>query len=341
MYRCQKCNKDFDNVYQLNTHKGHYHSSKEKQQSRLSKLKQFGKVLSKKAEDNYNHNPKICIECGNCISYESYKQWRYIKFCTLNCSAKYNNRNRSYTPANDKRKKQSVCIKCNKSIEVYIWTGKNVLCEDCKIANKQNYGDIIMVCPICKKEFKVYKSLKRTYCSRKCFNADTQRKYRKTYNTGGCRRGSGRGKKGWYKGYWCDSSWELAWVIYQLDHKIKFKRNTQGFTYEFEGVQHNYYPDFQMDDESYVEIKGYMTEQNKCKLQQFKGTIRVVFKEDMTAILNYVTNNYGTDFIQLYEGNPHNERNNSCIICGKPAKNKCCSRICAGKYVKLNRKEAS
>ena len=36
--------------------------------------------------------------------------------------------------------------------------------------------------------------------------------------SGGLRHGSGRGKKGWYKGYWCDSTWELAWVIYQLDN---------------------------------------------------------------------------------------------------------------------------
>ena len=42
---------------------------------------------------------------------------------------------------------------------------------------------------------------------------------------GGYRRGSGRGKKGWYKGYWCDSSWELAWVIYSLEHGVEFTRN--------------------------------------------------------------------------------------------------------------------
>ena len=37
---------------------------------------------------------------------------------------------------------------------------------------------------------------------------------------GGYRKGSGRRKKGWYKGFWCDSSWELAWVIYQIEHDI-------------------------------------------------------------------------------------------------------------------------
>ncbi|MEI7942893.1 MAG: hypothetical protein WCH76_06985 [Candidatus Riflemargulisbacteria bacterium] len=43
--------------------------------------------------------------------------------------------------------------------------------------------------------------------------------------SGGYRRKSGRGKHGWYKGIWCDSSWELAWVMYHLDHGIPFERN--------------------------------------------------------------------------------------------------------------------
>ena len=50
----------------------------------------------------------------------------------------------------------------------------------------------------------------------------TQRKHPIKHAPGGKRHGSGRGKKGWYKGYYCDSTWELAWVIYQLDHGVKF-----------------------------------------------------------------------------------------------------------------------
>ena len=33
------------------------------------------------------------------------------------------------------------------------------------------------------------------------------------HKCGGKRQGSGRGKKGWYKGTWCASSWELAVVV--------------------------------------------------------------------------------------------------------------------------------
>ena len=61
---------------------------------------------------------------------------------------------------------------------------------------------------------------------------------------GGYKKGCGKGKKGWYKGYWCDSSWELAFVIYNLEHGIKFERNKQGFEYVFENKTYKYYPDF-------------------------------------------------------------------------------------------------
>ena len=49
--------------------------------------------------------------------------------------------------------------------------------------------------------------------------------------SGGIRKGSGRGKKGTYKGYWCDSSYELAWVIYNIDKNIPFTRNSEKFKY--------------------------------------------------------------------------------------------------------------
>lgn len=61
--------------------------------------------------------------------------------------------------------------------------------------------------------------------------------------SGGLRIGSGRGKKGRYKGHWCDSSWELAWVIYNLEHNISFERNHIGFNYQYKGQERKYYPD--------------------------------------------------------------------------------------------------
>jgi len=120
-------------------------------------------------------------------------------------------------------------------------------------------------------------------------------------NNGGYRAKGGRGKKGWYKGYWCDSSWELAWVIYQLEHNIKFERNHQGFEYEFEGIKHKYYPDFKMEDGSYTEIKGFVSDRYKAKMASFKGVLFVLGLKEIKFYIDYVSQKYGKDFVKLYK----------------------------------------
>jgi len=49
--------------------------------------------------------------------------------------------------------------------------------------------------------------------------------------------------------------------MYALDAGTKFKRNTTGFDYEFGGKRLKYYPDFELDDVDYLEIKGYNSPQ--------------------------------------------------------------------------------
>lgn len=131
--------------------------------------------------------------------------------------------------------------------------------------------------------------------------------------SGGYRKGSGLGKHGWYKGYWCDSSYELAWVIYNLEHGIKFERNRNGFEYEWEGKIRKYYPDFLLDDGTFIEIKGYEREQTFHKYNAIKNKLVILKKTDLKNILEYVIRKYGKDFIKLYEDSPYliNPKNKS------------------------------
>ena len=117
---------------------------------------------------------------------------------------------------------------------------------------------------------------------------------------GGITRGGGRGKKGWYKGFWCDSSWELAFVIYNIDNSIEFIRNQEKFKYTYNGVQKSFYPDFIVGN-IYVEIKGYNSDEWKQKLKEFPHEIVVLYQEEMKLYLDYVKNKYGDDFIKLYD----------------------------------------
>jgi hypothetical protein len=117
---------------------------------------------------------------------------------------------------------------------------------------------------------------------------------------GGYRRGGGRGKHGWYKGFWCDSSWELAFVIYHLHHQIPFERNTKKFPYLVDGEIKMWIPDYKTAD-GFVEVKGYMTDLVVAKMKSFPHPLRLLGKDEMIPILEFVIGEYGRDFIRLYE----------------------------------------
>lgn len=121
----------------------------------------------------------------------------------------------------------------------------------------------------------------------------------KARGLGGYVKGSGRGKQGWYKGYFCDSSYELAYVIYCLDHGLDIKRNTEIRKYVFEGIEKNYLPDFVVNDEI-IEIKGFVTKQWQAKIDQNKD-IKVLYKTDLEHIFKYVIQKYGKNYLELYE----------------------------------------
>jgi hypothetical protein len=134
---------------------------------------------------------------------------------------------------------------------------------------------------------------------------------KKNGKSGGYRRTSGRGKYGWYKGIWCDSSWELAWVIFNLDHGILFERNKDRFKYKWEGEEHQYLPDFRMSDGKLVEIKAWLDDKGRAKLAACPG-IQVLMKKEMEPFLRYVVEKFGKDFVKMYE------RSDAVMVAGPP-----------------------
>lgn len=124
-------------------------------------------------------------------------------------------------------------------------------------------------------------------------------KIAKENNYGGYKKGSGRGKQGWYKGFHCDSSWELAYVIYCLEHNISIRRNTERRTYFFNGKTRGYYPDFIVNSDL-VEIKGYNSDEWEAK-HAANPDVKTLYKEEMKPIIKYAVDKYGKDYIRLYE----------------------------------------
>jgi len=110
-----------------------------------------------------------------------------------------------------------------------------------------------------------------------------------------------RGKAGWYKGMWCDSSWELAYILWCENHNVSLKRCINSLPYYYKGRLHYYTPDFEINGEI-IEIKGYCSDKDKAKIKQYPN-IKVLYKNDLQPILEWVKEKYGKDFIKLYEVN--------------------------------------
>lgn len=123
--------------------------------------------------------------------------------------------------------------------------------------------------------------------------------------SGGFREHSGTGKSGWYKGIYCASTYELAFVIYCLDHNINIAQCKDVYSYEYKGKQHKYHPDFIINN-TIIEIKGYWTDlvDIKCAAVTDKP-IKVLYKADLDPVFAYIKNFYGKtvgkDLRDLYE----------------------------------------
>jgi hypothetical protein len=107
--------------------------------------------------------------------------------------------------------------------------------------------------------------------------------------TGGYRQGSGIGKSGWYESIWCDSTWELAYIIWCKSLGKNITRNSETFEYEFDGKRRRYLPDFIVDGQI-VEIKGRRKTDAliDAKLAATFGRVKILLAEDMLPILESV-----------------------------------------------------
>jgi hypothetical protein len=110
-------------------------------------------------------------------------------------------------------------------------------------------------------------------------------RYKKNYNPY-------KNHYGNYKGFSYESSWELAFIKFCLNHNIEIERNKKGFVYWFQDKKHRYYPDFYLPEvDQYIEVKAdwLLNEQTKEKIKQFPYKLEVYTKEKL--INNRILNN--------------------------------------------------
>lgn len=103
----------------------------------------------------------------------------------------------------------------------------------------------------------------------------------------------GRTKQIIYKGKKFQGNWELKFYKWCEANHILCERNSAGFSYEWNGKR-TYYPDFYLPDyDAYVEVKGYKTDRDSAKWNQFPHKLLVIEKQ---AIFRIERDIYQLDF---------------------------------------------
>lgn len=232
------------------------------------------KIYKQRYKQDHLKKLNKCLNCGKLTNNN--------KFCSRSCSATYNNKLRGALSDNTKNK-------IKQTLNRYY--------------NNETKEPKYSVCEYCGQEFEIgYKKngklRNRKYCSKECSNKAIS-EFNKKINNGGFKEGSVKNyKSGWYKGIHCDSSWELAFLIWCFDHNINVKRCNDVREYIFDNVRHKYYPDFITDD-GIIEIKGIKNIESELK-QKYNPDIIFLYKDDMKKYLDYVISKYG-DYIKLYD----------------------------------------
>lgn len=230
---------------------------------------------------------RTCEKCAT--NYETSSDWGSKRFCSRAC-------------ANSRTKTQA-----QKDLARQQMLGRQLGPESIQkgIATKRARGHLSELHPCIVCSSLVFKSGKRT-CSRTCW-IESKRSYALKQDK------HGGGHKGKYKGVPCDSTYELAFLVWNLDHGVDIKRCDAVYSYTYKDKTSAYKPDFVVEGQE-VEIKGFMSARAQAKLDQ-NPHIFVVDKTDIQPFIKYVKQTYRVkDIRDLYDNNDHQI---ACANCTK------------------------
>lgn len=307
-YKCE-CGKEFDNPQKFNGHKSscliHLESkgiSKEEWLSnKQAQRKHCVEVSQRKQAEKQAKSLQIwiseehhCEKCGKLMT----KKYGSGRFCCRACANSHNHK----------------LLATEKNIKGLLEHNESQ--HKKKLERIRQYEANPKICKYCGMPIP-YSKRERKFCSKVCADKDKKRTVLDDIKRRGPRNKFGvRGHCifGTFRDIECDSSWELAFVTYNLEHNISFKRNKESFKYMFDGQEHLYYPDFILSDGTYVEIKNYWTEQVQAKIDQFPNPdkYKILYYNDIKYMINYCIDKYGRNFPEiLYDKSKPNYYENS------------------------------
>jgi hypothetical protein len=121
-------------------------------------------------------------------------------------------------------------------------------------------------------------------------------------------------RKYFYDNIYFDSSWEIAFYIYLKDNQIAFEFHPDiFFKYDFNGKQHNYYPDFIVNNMP-IELKGSQFFCNGTMINPFdrsqdelykakyncmiKNHVKIISNNEIKPYIDYINRTYGRAFLK-------------------------------------------
>lgn len=255
-----------------------------------STFKQKADIRKQTELDIWISEKHVCEKCGKLMTIK----YATGRFCSQSC-------------ANSKPQSAETRAKIGSKLSGRV-NGKRITDEQrskLELSKIRKYNQAPNHCCICNSVLPYNHRLRQT-CSKECTSKLIGIKTRASAaRLGGNNNVSGvRGTAhyGTYKGFHCDSSYELAVVIYCLEHNINIVRNTQGFDYTFNNEVSKYYPDFIINN-VYVETKNYWTEQVQAKIDQFPKDLKyaILYYDDIKLCIDYCIEKYGNNFTKLYD----------------------------------------
>lgn len=182
----------------------------------------------------------ICENCGN----EHDGEYGSGRFCSTKCSRGFS------TKAKRKEINKKVSIKLK---------GPIYNCINCnKPINKSGY------CKICLCKTDEYRQMMSLHTIGK---------------NGGYRKGAGRSNGGYYAKQYFDSQFEIEVAKFLDLHNIKWKRNTKRFYFNWLGKDTYYIPVFIINENLYLETKGYWYNDKKEK------TLKAIEQNNLNWVL--------------------------------------------------------
>ena len=130
-----------------------------------------------------------------------------------------------------------------------------------------------------------------------------------------------------YDGIHFNSSWEIAFWIYCKDHNIDIDREPKSLDYvDSKGVQHKYFPDFKINRNLLVEIKGDDQFDKKTgkmidKLDPSKNyiaeakyecmianNVMIIKSDGIKKYIDYVEQTYGKGYLKQFKKKSKNSK---------------------------------